>query len=56
MAKTKKVIKSKAKMKLDVMSIIVILVIALFTGLIGFYMGHSVGANDMLQTVQQMVR
>jgi hypothetical protein len=32
------------------------LVIAIFTGLVGFYIGQSVGANQMLQTVQGMTQ
>lgn len=41
---------------LDVMSITVILVVAIFAGVIGFYLGQAMGANQMLQEVQQMVR
>ena len=42
----------KTKMKLDIMSITVLLVMAIFGGLIGFYIGQSAGANQVLQVTQ----
>ena len=42
----------KAAYKLDMMSITVLLVMAIFGGLIGFYIGLSAGANQMYQAVQ----
>jgi uncharacterized membrane protein YsdA (DUF1294 family) len=38
------------KMRLDVMSITVLLVMAIFGGLIGFYVGQSAGASQVLVT------
>lgn len=42
----------KAANKLDVMSITVLLVMAIFGGLIGYYIGQSAGANQMLQSLE----
>ena len=42
---------AKTKMKLDVMSITVLLVMAIFGGLIGFYVGQAAGINLAIQTV-----
>lgn len=44
--------KRKVSYKLDMMSITVLLVMAIFGGLIGFYIGQAAGANQMLTTVQ----
>jgi len=44
--------KKKYTHKLDTMSITVLLVMAIFGGLIGFYIGQSAGANQMLQSLQ----
>lgn len=41
----------KTKMKLDVMSITVLLVMAIFGGLIGFYMGQAAGINQAIQVI-----
>lgn len=40
------------------MSITILLVMTIFGGLIGFYIGQSAGANQMLQSLQaaQMMR
>ena len=43
---------AKPKQKLDVMSITVLLVMTIFGGLVGYYVGLSVGSNQMLQTMQ----
>lgn len=44
--------KKKFAYKLDTMSITVLLVMAIFGGLIGFYIGQSVGASQAFQAVQ----
>ena len=41
----------KTKMKLDAMSITVLLVMAIFGGLIGFYVGQAAGINAAIQAV-----
>jgi len=41
---------AKTKMKLDVMSITILLVMAIFGGLIGFYIGQAAGVNQVLVT------
>lgn len=38
--------------KLDMMSITVLLVMTIFGGLIGFYIGESAGASQMLRSIQ----
>ena len=43
--------KPKTKIKLDVMSITVLLVMAIFGGLIGFYVGQAAGINAAIQAV-----
>lgn len=43
---------TKTKYKLDAMSITVLLVMAIFGGLIGYYIGMSAGASQMLQSLQ----
>ena len=43
---------TKPKYRLDTMSITVLLVMAIFGGLVGFYIGESAGANQMLQSLQ----
>lgn len=49
---------TRTKYKLDAMSITVLLVMAIFGGLIGYYIGMSAGANQMLQSLEttQMMR
>jgi hypothetical protein len=42
----------KAAYKLDTMSITILLVMAIFGGIIGFYLGVSTGANQMYQSIQ----
>lgn len=46
--------KKKITHKLDMMSITVLLVMAIFGGLIGYYIGVSAGANQILTTVQAL--
>jgi uncharacterized membrane protein YsdA (DUF1294 family) len=41
----------KTKLKLDVMSITVLLVMAIFGGLIGFYVGQAAGINAAIAAV-----
>jgi len=41
----------KTQMKLDVMSITVLLVMAIFGGLIGFYVGQAAGINAAIAAV-----
>ena len=43
--------KAKTKIKLDVMSITVLLVMAIFGGLMGFYVGQAAGINAAFQVV-----
>jgi hypothetical protein len=43
---------AKTKMRIDVMSITILLVMTIFGGLIGFYIGQSAGANQVLQATQ----
>ena len=43
---------TKAKYKLDIMSITILLVMAIFGGVIGYYIGMSAGANQMLDSLQ----
>lgn len=44
--------KKKITYKLDMMSITVLLVMTIFGGIIGYYIGQSAGANQMLQSLQ----
>ena len=44
--------RAKTNYKLDTMSITILLVMAIFGGLIGYYIGQAAGANQMLNTVQ----
>jgi hypothetical protein len=44
--------KKKIAYKLDMMSITVLLVMAIFGGIVGFYIGQSSGANQMLQSLE----
>ena len=44
--------RSRTAHKLDMMSITVLLVMAIFGGLIGFYIGQTAGASQVLNTVQ----
>jgi hypothetical protein len=43
--------KAKTKINLDVMSITVLLVMAIFGALIGFYVGQAAGINAAIQAV-----
>ena len=38
-------------MKLDVMSITILLVMAIFGGLIGYYIGQAAGINQAIQAI-----
>jgi hypothetical protein len=42
---------AKTKMKLDVMSITILLVMAIFGGLIGYYIGQAAGINQAIQAI-----
>ena len=44
--------KTKVKHQLDTMSITVLLVMTIFGGLIGYFIGQSSGANQVLQVQQ----
>lgn len=46
--------RSRTNYKLDIMSITVLLVMAIFGGLIGFYIGQSAGASQVLQSVDTL--
>ena len=43
--------KAKTKINLDIMSITVLLVMSLFGGLIGFYIGQAAGINAAIQAI-----
>ncbi len=43
---------SKSKYRLDVMSIIILLVMTIFGGLIGYSIGVSSGSNQILESLQ----